>query len=189
MSQQELLKKTVLVLEHAKIEYMLTGSLVSSLQGEPRATHDIDILIELRAESIKDLLSAFKSARYYLEEEDIINAIKNKKMFNLIDTEEGDKIDFWIITDSEFDQSRFKRKYKEEIFGLGINVSRPEDTILMKLKWAALSGGSEKQFLDALRVYEVQYETIDKKYLAEWSIELGVQSALNRIRNEAEIIE
>jgi len=34
-------------------------------------------------------------------------------------------------------------------------VSSPEDTILAKLRWANLSGGSEKQFIDALRVYEV----------------------------------
>jgi len=30
----------------------------------------------------------------------------------------------------------------------------------MKLKWAELSGGSEKQYTDALRVYEVQFEKL-----------------------------
>ena len=41
MSQQELLKKVVLTLDQNDIDYMLTGSLVSSMQGEPRLTHDI----------------------------------------------------------------------------------------------------------------------------------------------------
>ena len=40
MSQQELLRRVVKELEELDVEYMLTGSLVSSLQGEPRATHD-----------------------------------------------------------------------------------------------------------------------------------------------------
>lgn len=43
MSQQELLKKVIQVLDDVGIQYMLTGSVVSSLQGEPRSTHDIDM--------------------------------------------------------------------------------------------------------------------------------------------------
>ena len=35
MSQQELLKLVIARLHEAGIEYMLTGSLASSLQGEP----------------------------------------------------------------------------------------------------------------------------------------------------------
>jgi len=81
-------------------------------------------------------------------------------MFNLIDTTEGDKIDFWILTNDAFDKSRFKRKIEEDIFGFSMKVSSPEDTILAKLKWIKLSGGSQKQFTDALRVYEVQYHTL-----------------------------
>ena len=31
----------------------------------------------------------------------------------------------------------------------------------MKPRWAELSGGSEKQFTDALRVYELRYGELD----------------------------
>ncbi len=43
MSQQELLIRAVQALTAAGINYMLTGSLASSLQGEPRLSHDIDL--------------------------------------------------------------------------------------------------------------------------------------------------
>ncbi len=46
MSQQALLKKVIQVLDRAGIKYMITGSIVSSLQGEPRSTHDIDMVID-----------------------------------------------------------------------------------------------------------------------------------------------
>lgn len=82
-------------------------------------------------------------------------------MFNLINLKEGDKVDFWILTDDPFDKSRFSRRITEEFMGIKLLVSTPEDTILAKLKWAKESGGSEKQFIDALRVYEVQYGKID----------------------------
>ena len=43
MSHQELLKKVVQTLQDTAIEYIVTGSVASSLQGEPRSTHDIDL--------------------------------------------------------------------------------------------------------------------------------------------------
>ena len=46
MSQQELLKRVVKALDDARIDYMLTGPIVSSMQGEPRSTHDIDMVVE-----------------------------------------------------------------------------------------------------------------------------------------------
>ena len=45
MSQQELLTKVLMALNCHDIPYMLTGSIVSSIQGEPRLSHDIDIII------------------------------------------------------------------------------------------------------------------------------------------------
>jgi hypothetical protein len=45
VSQPELLKLDARQLEATVIDYMITGSVVSSLQGEPRATHDIDVVV------------------------------------------------------------------------------------------------------------------------------------------------
>ncbi|MFB0554036.1 MAG: hypothetical protein ACETWQ_12085, partial [Phycisphaerae bacterium] len=61
-----------------------------------------------------------------------------------------------------------------------------EDTILAKLRWAKLCGGSEKQFTDALRVYEVQYGKLDLDYIEHWAEELDVKSLWKRITDEAE---
>ncbi|MBA4312598.1 MAG: hypothetical protein C0417_08200 [Chlorobiaceae bacterium] len=185
MSQQELLKKIVRFLEENKIEYMLTGSYISSLQGEPRSTNDIDIVIALEKNDIARFLYSFPKDNFYFEEQNIKEAIEQQTMFNVIDLREGDKIDFWIITNDPFDQSRFSRKISEEIFGTRICISTPEDTILMKLKWANLSGGSEKQFTDALSVYEIQYEKLDMQYINYWIDKLQLQDLWNRIQQEA----
>jgi len=55
----------------------------------------------------------------------------------------------------------------------------------MKLRWAALAGGSQKQFADALRVYEVQHGVLDLKYLGEWAVRLAVQSLWRQLCDEA----
>ena len=188
MSQQELLKKVVQILDDTGIQSMITGSVASSLQGEPRSTHDIDLVVAIGKTDVKKLVKAFPPPDFYLEEESIIDAIDRQGMFNLIDIKSGDKADFWILTNDSFDQSRFVRRYVEEVMGMRIMVSSPEDTILAKLRWAKLSAGSEKQFTDALRVYEVQSERLDMDYLRSWARKLGVEPLLQKLQGEAETL-
>jgi hypothetical protein len=115
----------------------------------------------------------------------IREALDRRTMFNLVDLTGGDKVDFWILTDEPFDRSRFARRQFAELSGVRFLVSAPEDTILMKLRWAELYGGSEEQFTDALRVYEVQHGALDLDYLNDWASRLGVESLWQRLRAEA----
>jgi hypothetical protein len=174
------------VLNDLGIGYMATGSVVSSAQGEPRSSHDIDLVVALPAEAAPALVSAFPPPHYYLTAEAIADAIRTGTMFNLLSLDEGDKVDFWVLTDEPFDRSRFGRRREEEVWGIRLNVSAPEDTILAKLRWANLSGGSEKQLTDALRVYEVQRPHLDLDYLATWATQLGVESLWERLKSEAQ---
>ena len=187
MSQQELLKKVIKAIEDAGIQYMLTGSVVSSLQGEPRSTHDIDMVIAIKKSAVKKIIGTFQPPDFHLDEDSIINAIDSHGMFNLIDVKEGDKVDFWLLTDAPFDKSRFSRRYTHDILGIKMQVSSPEDTILMKLRWAKLSGGSEKQFTDAVRVYEIQSDKLDLGYLEHWVKEIGVELLWKRLLDEADV--
>lgn len=188
MSQQELLKKVIQALDQSGIQYMITGAVVSSLQGEPRSTHDIDLVIAIQKSNAHKLVEAFPPPDFYLDEQSILDALNKQGVFNLIDVKEGSKVDFWVLTDTPFDLSRFSRRISEEFMGLKMQVSTPEDTILAKLRWAKLSGGSEKQFTDALRVYEVQYGKLDLDYLKHWARRLDIESLWIRLRDEAGII-
>src|SRR5262249_45992648 len=113
---------------------MVTGSVASSLQGEPRATHDIDLVVapgEPAADVAARLKAAFPDPDFYLDEAAVREAIASRGMFNLIDSREGDKVDFWLLTDDAFDHARFERRYIETFEGTALPVSRPEDTVLM----------------------------------------------------------
>jgi hypothetical protein len=188
MSQQELLKKVLQILDSIQVNFMITGSIASSLQGEPRSTNDMDIVIDLPQNKVSGFLAAFPLPDYCLDKESICRALKEQGAFNLIESKHGDKIDFWILTDDLFDRSRFARRVNEEFMGVRFEVSSPEDTILMKLKWAKLSGGSEKQFVDALRVYEVQYGKLDIDYIEKWVRTLAIEELWKSLTQEAEIV-
>lgn len=185
MSQQELLAKATEVLTAAGIDYMVTGSMASSVQGEPRFSHDIDLVVALKREHISVLLRHFPPPDYYLSEPAMIAAIDQRQMFNVLAVNGGEKIDFWMLTQEPFDQSRFARRQWAEIDELRVSVSSPEDTILAKLRWAKLCGGSEKQFTDALRVYELQQPVLDFAYLEDWIERLELQALWARLKSEA----
>jgi len=184
--QQELLIKVAAALGTKGIPYMLTGSIASSLYGEPRLTHDIDVIVQVTAESAIKLAISFPKPRYYLDEaQSIVDMVREASMFNLIDTESGDEVDFWILTDSSFDRERFRRRVQVAVFGTSIWVPSPEDVILSKLSWSILAGGSEKQFRDALRVFEVQHAKLDLAYLEKWALHLGATDLWRRLLAEA----
>jgi hypothetical protein len=185
MSQLELLETTIKSLEKGDIPYMLTGSLVSSFQGNPRSTHDIDIIISIKMDDIPCIIEAFNSRRFYINRTSVKEAINSQ--FNVLDTEEGDKIDFWILTESNFDKSRFSRRQKIELFGFNAYITAPEDTIVQKLLWSKLSGGSKKQYEDALSIFELQCGNLDIEYMDYWSKELDIENLYRKMMSDAEI--
>ena len=189
MSQSELLTRIVETLERLGIDYMLTGSLASSLQGEPRSTHDIDIVVRLTSLDAPGLIAAFSTDEFYLSATAVTEAIAQRRMFNLLQVATGEKVDFWVLTAAPFDQSRFSRRQAMDLGEcIGI-VSAPEDTILMKLNWSQQSGGSEKQLQDVLRVYELQAPNLDLNYIQKWIVDLGLEPLWDRILREARPIQ
>jgi len=187
MSQSELLRYVVAVLEAASIPYMITGSTVSSLQGEARSTHDIDVVVGIRPSAIAALLAGFPAPRFYLDEDAIRDAQANFSTFNVLDNDSGGKIDFWILKPNPFEQSMFHRRYRETAAGLEMYVSQPEDTILSKLQWAKMCGGSEKQMNDCRGVYEVNITHLNLDYLKQWARELEIEDLLQRVQRSAQM--
>ena len=185
MSQSELLKRVTKKLDSLGMEYMVTGAIASSVYGEPRTTHDIDLVIAIKKDAIPRLLEAFSPPDYYLSESSVREAVAAEDMFTLFDRREAAKVDFWVLTNSPFDRSRFARRCIQKAAKIRMTVSSPEDTILMKVWWAKQCGRSEKQFMDALRVYEVQHGKLDMRYLEEWAKRLRIRGPLNRLKDRA----
>jgi hypothetical protein len=186
MREQQLLSRLVGVLERSGAPYLFTGSFASSLQGTPRAAGNLDLVARLEAGGLRELKRAFPPPEFELDEEAALQALARGDSFPLVDREGGGRVDFWPASDSPFDRSRFARRQFEDFQGLRIALSSPEDTILVKLYWGGRSGEREKQFVDALGVYELQSSRLDKAYLRRWAAELGVAGELGRLEKQAQ---
>lgn len=185
MSQQEFLTKLVRWLESGRIEYYLTGSLASSIHGEPRATHDIDLVVSMSPEAVRELAAAFPFPPYYLDENAALEAIRLKRSFNLIDSGTGIKADVWIAGDDDYGRSAMARRVRVENPYGALWVASPEDSILAKLNWVRMLGGSEQQMRDVRRVFEVSFPLLDQAHLDKWAAALGVADLLAVTRAEA----
>ena len=167
---------------------MIRGLVVSSLQGEPRSTHDIDIVMVLQAQYVASFAQHFPKDQFYISEDAAKDAIRYLSMFNVIDMHSGNKLDFWLLSAEEYDRVRFSRRQKVQVAGFeDFYVTAPEDTILSKLKWAKMAGGSEKQLTDATRVYETQYENLDFGYIENWVLALHLQKEWQLLKDQAEL--
>jgi hypothetical protein len=187
MSQPELVIRTFEALDALGIAGMLTGSHASSAYGSIRSTHDIDIVVDLTREQGLALLEAFQAPEFYASPVALEEAVRLGRSFSIAQIITGEKVDFFLVGQDPFDRAAFDRRRLEQIEGRLIPVMSPEDTILQKLRWAVLCGGSEKQFLDARGVFEVQYPVLDLDYIESWIPPLGVEALYRRLREEAQI--
>ena len=52
-------------LNRGSVPYMVTGSVASIAYGEPRLTHDVDLVVELDADCIEDFVALFPADAFY----------------------------------------------------------------------------------------------------------------------------
>jgi len=81
---------------------MLTGSLASSLYGEPRTTHDVDLVVVITREQVRLIVERFKRMGLYVSQEAAAAALDSKTDFNVIDFSGGWKVDLVIRKDRPF---------------------------------------------------------------------------------------
>ncbi len=186
MEQVELLGYVVQILEEQEITYLLVGSLASGVYGEPRLTHDIDVVLELRTDQVAQLCAAFPASDYYVSEKAAREAVAEGSQFNVIHPASGNKIDFMIARQDAWGRSQIRRRRLEQILpGRPGYLAAPEDVIIGKL-WYYREGGSEKHLRDVAAMLQVSGDEIDKEYINHWTEQLDFteewQAVLNRLR-------
>ena len=173
MDPGELLSHVASVLARLELRYFVTGSTATIAYGEPRFTNDIDLVLDLPAGRIKDLVESFPGPEFYLAEEAIQGAIRRRSSFNLIHPTSGLKVDFMVAESSAFNRSRFQRVRSLEVgASLPIPFASPEDVILKKLEYHR-EGGSQKHLRDIAGVLRTTTAP-ELDYPARWAAELGV---------------
>ena len=173
--EEQAVARLVRQLEALGIPYMVAGSVASSHHGLPRATNDADIVVDPTPEALEALVAGLAEDGYYVDAGVARDALRARRLFNVIDPESAFKVDLIVRKERPFSREEFARRERRDLGGLTASIATAEDTILSKLEWARKGGGSERQLDDALGVLRVGGERIDRSYVARWAAVLGVE--------------
>ena len=92
---------------------MVSGSLASSLHGEPRMTRDIDIVVDGSADQLRSFADSFDPATHYVT--DPIVALAHRSMFTIVEIHTGWKVDLMIRKDRVFSRTELERRIGPEL--------------------------------------------------------------------------
>lgn len=183
MTLAEFLAEVVQQLEDASIEYMIGGSVASSIYGDPRTTRDIDIVVEVTEASLRALFGAVDRSVVYIDEPPAGRPITAGQMFNLVDLRGGWKVDLIVRKARPFSEIEFARRRRVVVLGVTATMASAEDVLLTKLEWAVRSGSS-RQVDDARGIVAVQGRMLDLDYLRRWAPELAIEDLLEQVLTE-----
>jgi hypothetical protein len=186
---EEALLRLLEGLDRLDMPYMVGGTAASSVHGVWRATNDIDSVVLLTSERIDDFIEEF-AADFYVDKDQILQALRFRRAFNIIHLTSAYKFDIFPLTDDRFQQQQFARRRYENaaVFGgqsIEIAVATPEDVILSKLVWYKKGGQvSDQQWNDILGVVTMQQQSLDRAYMQEWARHLSVEDLLEAALTE-----
>ena len=167
-------------LEDNNIEYMVVGSMAAMVYGEPRMTHDMDVVIQVSPMDAQRLEDIFKPEEFYCPPIEIIRSeIVHQGQFNLIHHESGLKIDLVIRKNTEHAECEFNRRRRVPFWhGNDAVLASPEDVIIAKLEYFR-QGGSQKHLKD---IRGILAETqIDDTYLNNWLTKLNLKEEWKQV--------
>jgi hypothetical protein len=187
MTQEEFLAHIAQLLSTAGIPFMVVGSQSSSYHGHPRATVDVDFVIDPTAEQLAAFLGLLGES-FYVSPEAARSALERRSMFNVLSFDDGWKADLIVRKDRPFSVEEFRRRQMGTLSGTAVPIASAEDVILSKLEWNRLTP-SERQVQDALGVAAAQWARLDMAYLRRWAPLLGVEERLEEVLRQAEELQ
>jgi len=169
MPEPNLFKIFTARLNKIGIRYMATGAVAAIIYGEPRLTHDIDLVIELKIDEVKKIEEAFPSEEFYCPPDEAIKLeIKrpSRGHFNIIHRETGFKADCYLMGDDKLHLWGISKRKELDIEGDSVWVASPEYVIVRKLEYFR-EGRSEKHLKDIAGILAISPDQIDFDQLQE----------------------
>jgi hypothetical protein len=159
------------------IRYVVTGSVATTFYGEPRLTHDVDLVVLLAASDIPKLFEMFPSPEFYLPPVENITAETQRSErghFNVIHANTSFKADIYVAGRDELNAFAFRFSRKVDYDGETISMAPAEYVIIRKLEYYR-EGGSQKHLRDIRSMLVLLGDKIDRAVLQDWVQRLSLE--------------
>ncbi|GAB4506591.1 MAG: hypothetical protein Fur0017_28440 [Anaerolineales bacterium] len=184
------LKLILDALKASKVEYLIGGAIAEWAWGEPRATQDLDIVINLPVKAIGRFSRELEKRNMLVPADIILDTMMEDRAdipLNAIHMYSGLKADLYLMRDGdELRQSAFQRRLLVD-YGPPIGevyVHSPEDLILYKLMYLGLSG-QPKHARDIAAILKAKKDQLDYGYIDGWVDRLGLNSLWMALKDDS----
>ena len=175
------LKLILDTLKASGVEYLIGGAIAEWAWGEPRATQDLDLVINLPIEAVVRFSKELEKRNMLVPADIILDAMMEDRAdipLNAIHMYSGLKADLYLMRDGDaLRQSAFQRRVLVD-YGPPIGkvyVHSAEDLILYKLMYLGLSG-QPKHARDIAAILRAKRNQLEFGYIEEWVAQLGLGS-------------
>jgi len=166
------------------VKYMVTGAVATIIYGEPRLTHDIDLVLEIGAEGAGKIAKNFPLDQFYCPPIEVIVIESKRRMrghFNIIHHKTGFKADIYVAGDDPLHAWALQKRRRIKVDGESLWIAPVEYVILRKLEYYR-EGGSEKHLQDIAGMIEISGDQIDWPFLIEKIKQYKFKEQANRIK-------
>ena len=171
-------------LDTLEVPYMITGSVASTIYGDPRLTNDVDVVIELPRALCTRFEQVFPLEEFYCPPLEVLLveiARAQRGHFNLIHHATGFKADIYPVGHDQLARWGLAHARSMVIEGSPVSIAPPEYVIIRKLQFFS-EGGSEKHLRDVAGMLASSDATIDSALVEEHVNRLGLTNAWERAK-------
>ncbi|MCI0650389.1 MAG: nucleotidyltransferase [Planctomycetes bacterium] len=166
-------RKTMQFLEARRFPAVLIGGLAASLQGDPRTTADVDLMVAIPSSEIQNLARAAQQDGFTVEPELARTQWLASGFARLWVGPErtGVPIDL-MACNSTFLKELAWRAQQTRLWGQRVRVAAPEDLLLLKAAaWRA------KDIADVRGIFARHEHKLDRGHLDRWALTMASQNA------------
>ena len=183
----DFLKLVIDALEAAGVEYLIGGAVAEWAWGEPRATQDLDLVVNIPLDAVGQLSKELEKRGMLVPAEIIMDAIVENRAdipIHAIHMYSGFKADLYPLRPGdELRESAFKRRKRID-YGPPIGevyIHSPEDLILYKLLYFSISQQS-KHTRDIAAILRAKKGQLDYRYIDGWVAKFGLGALWEKIQ-------
>lgn len=162
------LEKLLKVSRRKKIKIVLMGGMATSIFARPRATFDIDGMVSIEDQDIKEFLNLLKKNGFKFDNNEPVKFIQGLPFISFYYPPYKTYVDLFIAK-NRFQYEVLKRAKKISFDKLPLYIISPEDLILVKLQT-----GREKDVEDVREILIENKDKLSFSYLSKWAKLLSV---------------
>jgi len=190
---EDFVQKVISALEAGGVDYLVGGAVAAGAWGEPRATLDLDLVVNISMENARQLSKELEKRDMLVPEEIILEKLLEDRAdlpIQAVHIYSGFKAALYPLrTGDELRASAFARRQRIDLGEpLGeVYLHSPEDLVIYKL-WFYCLGRQTKHLRDITAIVMTLGDKLDLEYIESWAAKKGLtvlwDELLGRIRDQ-----